>query len=499
MGEAIESQAIRPATGGPLARWFAIQRILGALVGLVGVAMLPPLAIAWWDGDGLAPVFARTLGLCWILGFAMWFPVRHARHELRTRDGFVVVTLIWVTACLVAALPLMAPPAGLGYVDALFEATSGLTTTGATIMTGLDALPDSLKFYRQWLHFLGGMGIVILAVAVMPMLKIGGAQLFRAEITGVVKDPRLAPRIAETAKVLWLVYVALVAACALGYWIAGMTPFDAVTHAFSTVATAGFGNYDASLGHFDSPLIEVVAMVFMLLGGMNFALHYIAWSRASTRHYFEDAEFRAFIGIALAMVGIVTASLWFGGVLGFGESLRHGTFHVVASLTTAGLATTGFAAWPAHVALLLLLLAFVGGCSGSTTGGLKVMRVVIMYRQATREILQLIHPRGRFLVKLGEVSVPGQVLAAVTGFCMLYVLCFVVLTLVVAATGHDLLTSASAVAACLTNLGPGLGEVAANYAPLGPAATLVCTFAMVLGRLEVFTVLVLLSIAFWRE
>lgn len=497
--DAVGQDATGLAAKGPLGRWFAVQRILGALVTLVGFSMLPPLAIAWWDADGLAPVFGRTLALCWLLGFAMWFPVRHARHELRTRDGFVVVTLIWLTACLVTALPLMAPPAGLSYVDALFESTSGLTTTGATVMAGLDALPDSLKFYRQWLHFLGGMGIVILAVAVLPMLKIGGAHLFRAEITGVVKDPRLAPRIAETAKVLWLVYVALNVACALGYWIAGMTPFDAITHAFSTVATAGFANYDASLGHFDSPLIEAMAIVFMLLGGMNFALHYVAWSRASTQHYFEDAEFRAFAWITLVLAVIVVASLWLGGVFGFAESLRHGVFQVVASLTTAGLTTTGFAAWPAHLPLLLLLVAFIGGCSGSTTGGLKVMRVVIMYRQATREILQLIHPRGRFLVKMGEVSVPGQVLAAVTGFCMLYVLCFVVLTLVVAATGHDLVTAASAVAACLTNLGPGLGEVAANYSPLNPIATLVCTFAMVLGRLEVFTVLVLLSLAFWRE
>lgn len=482
-----------------VARWFALQRVLGALVGLVGFAMLPPLAIAWWYQDGLVIDFAHSLAVCWVLGLVLWFPVRRARHELRTRDGFLVVTLAWVCAIAVCALPFVLGPTGLSYADAFFEAASGLTTTGATSISGLDDLPRSLLFYRQSLHFLGGMGIVILAVAILPMLKIGGAQLFRAETTGPVKDTRLTPRIAETAKTLWLVYLALNGLCALAYWMAGMEPFDAITHAFATIATGGFGNYDANFAHFGSPLLEWIALVFMFIGGINFALHFLAYQRATTQHYFADAEVRAYLVIVLGVGLLVAATLWFADRFEAGESLRIALFHVISNITTTGFTTTGFADWPGFLPLLMILIGFVGGCSSSTSGGMKVVRVLILFRQSMREVLQLIHPRGRFLVKLGNISVPGQVLAAVTGFCMLYVLCFVVMTLMVAATGVDLITAFSAVATCINNMGPGLGEVSVSFAGINDMAVWICAFAMILGRLEIFTVLVLLTPAFWRE
>jgi trk system potassium uptake protein TrkH len=486
-------------SNGSFERWLALQRVLGALVGLVGFAMLPPLAIALWSGDGLAPDFAKSLAVCWVLGFAMWFPVRRTRHELRTRDGFLVVTLAWIGAIAVCALPFVLGPTGLDYTDAFFEAASGLTTTGATSIAGLDALPRSLIFYRQSLHFLGGMGIVILAVAILPMLKIGGAQLFRAETTGPVKDTRLTPRIAQTAKTLWLVYLALNGLCALAYWMAGMSPFDALTHAFATMATGGFGNYDANFAHFGSPLLEWIAIVFMFIGGINFALHFYAYHRATTQHYFADAEVRAYVSIVIAAGLLVAATLWLAGRFGVGDSLRVALFHVVSNITTTGFTTTGFADWPGFLPLLMILIGFVGGCSSSTSGGMKVVRVLILFRQSMREVLQLIHPRGRFLVKLGTISVPGQVLAAVTGFCMLYVLCFVVMTLMVAATGVDLITAFSAVATCINNMGPGLGEVTVTFAGINDVAVWICSLAMILGRLEIFTVLVLLTPAFWRE
>lgn len=480
-------------------RWFALQRVLGALIAMAGLLMVPPWLISLALDDGIDLVFLRTFAICGAVGFLLWFPVRNVRQELRTRDGFLVVTLAWFSAAAVCALPFAMGPSDLDYIDAFFEAASGLTTTGATSIAGLDMLPRSLVFYRQSLHFLGGMGIVILAVAILPMLKIGGAQLFRAETTGPVKDTRLAPRIAETARALWLVYLALNAACALAYWIAGMSPFDAITHAFATIATGGFGNYDANFAHFQSPLIEWIAVLFMFIGGMNFALHYVAWQRATTEHYFGDAEVRAYAVIVIAASLLIATTLWLSDRYGVAESLRYGTFHLVSNITTTGFTTTGFADWPGFLPLLLILIGFIGGCSGSTAGGMKVVRIVILFRQAVREILQLIHPRGRFLVKLGTISVPGQVLAAVTGFFMLYLMSFVAMTLAVAATGVDIVTAFSAVATCINNMGPGLGEVTTTFATMNDTAVAICAFAMILGRLEVFTVLVLLTPHFWRE
>jgi trk system potassium uptake protein TrkH len=341
---------------------------------------------------------------------------------------------------------------------------------------------------------------VVLAVAILPMLRIGGSQLFRAESTGPVKDTRLTPRIAETARALWLVYVGLNVVCALAFWAGGMTLFDAIGHAFSTVATAGFSTHDASFGHFNSPMLELIAVFFMFIGGVSFALHYAAWHRASVAAYFADAEFRAYAGIAIAITAIVAFALYATGAFPtLFESARHGLFHTVSNITTTGFGTTGFYLWPGLSPMLLILIGFVGGCSGSTSGGMKVARVVMLWRQGAREILQLVHPRGRFVVKLGGMTVSGAVLAAVTGFCTLYVLSYVVMVLAVVATGVDLVTAWSAVAACLNNMGPGLGLAGAHMRDLNDVSIWICSFAMILGRLEVFTILVLFTPTFWRE
>jgi trk system potassium uptake protein TrkH len=423
-----------------------------------------------------------------------------AREELRLRDGFLVTTLTWVLVGATSAVPFMLGPTGMSLTDAYFEATSGLTTTGATVYVGLDRLPPSLLFYRQSLQFLGGMGIVILAVAILPMLRVGGSQLFRAETTGPVKDTKLTPRIAETARALWLVYVGLNAACALAFWLGGMELLDAIGHAFAAIATGGFSTHDASIGYFDSPLLEALCVFFMFLGGVNFSLHFVAWQRASAAHYFNDPELRAYAGVVLAASVVVATGVYAAGVFGsVVESLRHATFQVVSNLTTTGFTTTGFFTWPGFAPMLLILIGFVGGCSGSTSGGMKVVRIVILFRQGARELLQLVHPKGRFMVKLGRTSVPGQVLAAVTGFCTLYVFSFMVMTLLLTAVGVDLVTAWSAIAACINNMGPALGVAGPHFRDLNDAASWICTFAMILGRLEVFTVLVLFTRAFWKE
>jgi trk system potassium uptake protein TrkH len=477
----------------------AIQRIFGAIVGLSSLITLPPLFIAQLLGESSRIAFLDSFLLISVAGLALWYPVRNAEYELRLRDGFLIVASVWILASLVLAVPFMLAAPHLAFPQAVFEAASGLTTTGATVIVGLDALPRSVLFYRQSLNFIGGMGIVIVAVAILPMLKIGGMQLFRAESTGPQKDNKLTPRIADTAKALWLVYLGLNAACALAYWMAGMDPFDAVSHALATLATGGFSTHDASFGYWNSPLIDGVGTLFMLLGGISYGLHWYAWRRATVSHYQSDSEVRAFLAIVLVAVILVSLSTWLGGRFELGEAIRHGSFQVASNITTTGFATTGFSDWPGMAPLLLIMISFVGGCAGSTAGGIKVARVQMVVRQGLREIKQLVHPRGQFVVKLGGKRVSESVVISVAGFCTLYILSFLVMTLALAASGVDILTAFSAIAACINNLGPGLGEVAATFKGMSDFSVWICSFAMILGRLEIFTVLVLLTPQFWTE
>lgn len=478
----------------------AIRRIFGAIVGLSSLISLPPLAIALARHEASVQAFADSFLIAAVIGFVLWFPVRGVRYELRLRDGFLITAGTWILAILVAAIPFTLGPPFLSYTDAVFEAASGLTTTGATVIVGLDDLPKSVLFYRALLCYLGGMGIVILAVAILPMLKVGGMQLFRAESTGPTKDSKLTPRIADTAKALWLIYTGLNALCVLAYWIGGMSLFDAVCQSMSTVATAGFGNYDANLGHWNSGLIEIIATVFMFLGGLSFGLHWYAWRRATISHYQADAELRAFVRICAVASLAIALSLWLGGRFDtFLESLRHATFQVVSNITTTGFTTVGFTDWPGFAPLLLIMIGFIGGCAGSTSGGMKVARVQMVVRQGVREIKQLVHPKGQFVVKVGGKRVSESVVISVAGFCTLYILSYLVMTLLLTALGVDIVTAFSAIAACLNNMGPGLGQVAVHFKDLEDLPVWICSIAMVLGRLEVFTLLVLLTPQFWQE
>lgn len=481
-------------------RFRAILRVLGAIVALSSFSKLVPALVAWVYGEDTLRVFLSSFLLSLTVGMAMWWPLRRVQYDLRLRDGFLVVFLTWVAASVVSALPLMWAPPYLSFTEAMFESTSGLTTTGATVIAHLDDLPRSVLFYRQLLQFIGGMGIVILAVAVLPMLKIGGTQLFRAETTGPSRDARMTPRIAETAKALWLVYAGLTVLCAAIFWMGGMSLFDAVAHAMSTVATGGFSTYDAGFATWNSVTLELAAIVFMVLGGINFALHFVAWRQASILPYVRDSETHYFLIILAIASGLVGLTIWLGGDYDSPwQALRMATFQVVSMMTTTGYSVSDFDQWSSIAPLLVMLVAVIGGSSGSTVGGLKVARVVMVVRQGVRELFQLVHPKGQFLVKMGGKRVSESIVLSVSGFITLWMVCFMVLMIGMNAAGLDLLSAFGATVATLTNAGPGLGTVAANFTEAPPLAVWLGTLGMVLGRLEVFSLLVLLTPQFWRE
>ncbi|BCX82367.1 trk system potassium uptake protein [Methylomarinovum caldicuralii] len=477
-----------------------VLRIIGALLVFFSFTLLPPLGVSLYYRDGAQLPFVLGFLIVFGCGLLVWWPFRQARSELRVRDGFLVVALLWIMLSLTGAVPLaLATRPHLSLTDAVFEAVSGLTTTGATVVTGLDTLPRSLLYYRQQLQWLGGMGIVVLAVAVLPLLRVGGMQLYRAEAPGPMKDTKLTPRIAETAKALWGGYLGLTLLCVLSYWGAGMSLFDAVAHAFATVAIGGFSTHDASLAYFRSPEIEVMATLFMLLAGVNFTLHFEALRKRRPRVYLSDSEMRVYLGV-IAMVAMgVSGYLWWHGGLGPEAAVRYGLFQTVSFLTTTGFTSTDYSVWPPFVQVLLIFAAFVGGCAGSTAGGLKVIRVLLLYKQGIREILRLIHPQAEIPVKVGKMPVSPRVVEAVWGFFSLYVVSFAAIMAAMMAFGLDQVTAFSAVAACLNNLGPGLGEVTSGFMTMPDGVKWLACFAMLLGRLEIFTLLVLLTPAYWRS
>ncbi len=481
-------------------RFKAILRVFGAVSALSSLIILPSLLLAaFWHEKTVLPFIEAMLPTL-VLGSLLWFTFRNIRYELRLRDGFLITGGIWIIASLVTAIPFYLALPQLSFTDAVFESTSGLTTTGATMLTGLDALPKSLLFFRSSLNFFGGMGIVILAVAVLPMLKIGGMHLFKAESTGPVKDNKLTPRIAETARTLWAVYLGLNILCALAYWFGGMDFFDAVNHAMTTIATAGFSTHDASFAYWNSAMLETIATVFMLLGGMSFSLHWYAWRAATVSHYQANSELRGFLIITAVFIIIVALYLVVAGEISdYTISLRAAMFQVVSHITTTGYASTGFSHWPGMLPILMIMLAFIGGCSGSTSGGIKVARVQLVIQQGLRELKQLVHPKAQFLVTMGGRRVSESVVISVAGFCALYITVYLILVLLLSADGMDLLTAFSAAAACLNNLGPGLGQVAIHFQALSDFSTWLMSFAMLVGRLEIFTILVLFTPQFWQE
>lgn len=478
-----------------------VQRILGLMLLLFSLTMLPPIGVSLGYADGHWYPFAAAFAVVAAIGLALWFPVRKLRGDLRLRDGFLVIAVFWVFLGLAGATPLLISDVPkLSFTDAVFEAVSGFTTTGATVIIGLDELPKSILYYRQQIQWLGGMSIIVLAVALMPVLGIGGMSLYKADTPGPMKDQKLTPRIAHTAKALWAVYVLLTALCATGYYLAGMDLFDAIGHAFSTLSTGGYSPYDASLGHFDSAAVDIIATLFMFLGGVSFALHFSALRRHDPGLYFHDPEFMAYFRLIAVIILSASVYLWLEGEFGsMAESLRHTAFHVVSVHTGTGYTTTGFAHWPGAMPALLMMLTFIGGCAGSTTGGMKVIRWLLVFRQGVAELKRLVHPSAEIPVKLADRAVPQRVIIGVAGFFAMYFIVFGVLMLALMMFGLDQVTAWSAIAASINNVGPGLGDVTVTFNGVPDAAKWICAIAMIAGRVEIFTLLLLLTPAFWQK
>jgi len=466
---------------------------------LYSLGFLPSIGVSLLYHDGEWSTFTFSLAITALAGLALWFPNSKYQNELSVRDGFLIVTLFWVILGVIGALPFIIG-LHLGVTDAIFESISGFTTTGATVIVGLDRLPPSILYHRQQIQWLGGMGIIVLAVAILPLLGVGGMQLYRAEASGVAKQEKLTPRIAETARMLWTIYFMLTLACATAYWIAGMNLFDAIGHAYTTIATGGFSTHDSSIAHFNSPLIEMIAIIFMLAGGVNFAVHFFAWRHHSLQPYIADSEVRGYATIFVFSTLFVAVSLYLAGAyLGTWESLRYAAFQVASIFTSTGFGTATYAHWPLHVPLILVILSFTGGCGGSTAGGIKVLRIMLLAKLGVRQLFKLAHPRSVPVVKLGKRLVTEEVLFSVWGLYVLYIVTTLALTIAMMAAGLDLESAFGAVVATINLLGPGLGEVANNFASVSPVVKWLGIFGMLVGRLEVFTLLILFMPAYWRN
>lgn len=483
-------------------RTLGVLNILGLILVIFGLTMLVPRGISWWIADGAAHVYDMALAITVASGAALWLATHARKAELQVRDGFLLVVLVWTVLPAFAMLPLLFWIDGLSVTDGYFEAMSGLTATGGTVLTGLERLPGSINVWRAQMVWIGGMGLIVLAVAVLPLLGVGGRQLFKAETPGPMKESRLTPRLAETAKGLWLVYAGISVACVVAYRLGGMSWLDALRHGFTTMGLGGFSSYDASFAAFDSVTIEVIAICFMLAAGLNFASHFVAFRERSPAQYRRDPEAGLFVGVTLASGLGIALYLWALSVYpDFWTALRYAMFNTVSIATTTGYSNTDYALWPVFAPLWIIFLSSFVTCSGSTGGGIKMIRARLLYQQVYREFVKILHPHAVAQSRIGASVVPNQIVFAVLAFLFVYIASLVSLTLLLAASGLDMITAFGAAVGCLNNLGPGLGQVgpASTYQGLTDFQTWVCSFAMLLGRLELFTLLIVLTPAFWRK
>ncbi|MFD0966727.1 TrkH family potassium uptake protein [Seminibacterium arietis] len=481
----------------------SIVRIIGILVMCFSTTMLVPAFVALLYGDGGGKAFIQSFVINFIVGAILWWFCRTQRHELRSREGFLIVVLFWTVLGLLGSIPFMLfDMTHLNFANAVFESFSGLTTTGATVMSGLDALPKAILFYRQFLQFIGGMGIIVLAVAIIPLLGIGGTQLYRAESSGPLKDQKMRPRIAEIAKLLWFAYLLTTVLCAFSYWLAGMDAFDAIGHSFSTVSNGGFSTHDASMGYFNSNVIYVITTVFMLIAGCNFALHISALSNLNRvglwKNYYRDPEFRFFFYMQLIFIAIFSVGLYLSYDLTLVDSFAQGALQLSSMSMTSGYTIFDINKLPSFLGTLLVVSAIIGGCAGSTSGGLKAIRVLVLTLQANRELEQLVHPNLVKPIKFGKDILPRRVVESIWAFFVVFIFIFLVLVMAVILCGMNAFDAAGAVLATLTNAGPGLGSISLGFSHVPDSAKFVFAFAMVCGRLELFSLLVLFTPAFWK-
>jgi trk system potassium uptake protein TrkH len=478
----------------------AVQRVLGMMLTLFGLTLAVPMLVYWFYGDGALMAFVYSCAVITGIGLIAWLTALKAHEDLQLRDGFLVVAGIWVLCGVLGALPLFfAMHPDISFTDAVFESVSGLTTTGATVFTHIDKLPHSILWYRQQLHWFGGMGIIVLALAILPILGVGGMQLFRAETPGPTKD-KLKPRMIRTARALWRVYLGITIACALAYWAAGMSVFDAIGNSFATVATGGFSMHGASFAWYHSNVLELIAAFFMFISGANFALHYKVIRDRAPVTWFRDPEFRFYLGITALLVAAMTGDLYFRGVYPTAsKAFVESVFEYTSMMTTTGFSSTNFTLWPGFIPMMLIFIGFMGACVGSTTGGLKVIRVHLMAKQALREVKRLLHPSAELPVKSGKSAVSNRILQGVLGFVATYFALFAIMMMILLATGMQPVEAFSGLATCMNNVGPGLGALASNFAGVNVVAKWTLIVAMLLGRLEIYPLLVLFAPAFWKR
>lgn len=477
-----------------------VIHLFSRILAVFGILMLAPIGVGWWYGNDIMP-FAKAVGITMPIAAVLWLLTEKYVNELHSRGGFLLAFITWGLLPVFAAIPIYFYLPELGLSGAYFEATSGLTTTGATIIIGLDKLPEALNFWRAFLLWLGGMGIIVLSVAILPLLGVGGSQIFKAETPGPMKDTKLTPRITQTAKGLWLVYFLITVACGFCYWLAGMSKIDSIVHAFSTIALGGFSSHDASFAFWNSTSIDTVAIVFMLISGINFSTHFQAFHSFSLKPYKHDIETRWFLKIVLGAAVCIAVYLWRIGVYDeLSTSLHFSIFNVVSVATTTGFANTDFGLWPIVLPFFMLILACFVTAAGSTGSGIKMIRAIVLMKQFANELTRSVHSNAYVSVKVGGRVVSPRIVFSILTFFFVYVLVLVILTIVLSASGLDPTTALSAAIAGLNNIGPGLNELGPSftYVVLNKFQLGVLTFAMLLGRLELFSIFVVFTPAFWR-
>ena len=478
-----------------------VAKTIGLLLMVFSFAQVPPLLIDLIYAEGEYLSFVYSFALTVLGGLVLWWPFKDIKKDFRLREGVLIVVCFWIVLSLFGTLPFLITDSisDLSFSEAFFESMSGLTTTGATVLNQLDELPKSILFYRQQLQWLGGMGIIVLAVAVLPLLGVGGMELYHAESSGIAKD-RLTPKLRNTAIALWKIYLSLTVLCALGYFLSGMSIFDAVSHSFSTVAIGGFSTHDGSIGYFNSAAVETIAMFFMFLAGINFSLHFVAWNNRSLVDYIKDSEFKTYAMVLICSSIIVIIVLSLNGQYdSANETVRHSLFQTISIATTTGFTSQNYSSWPAAIPVFLIMMSFIGACVGSTGGGIKVVRILVMFRLGMKEINKFIRPNAQVSVKLNKSSINEKALVSVLGFFSLYAISFFLILMLLMFAGLDQVTAYSATAATMNNLGPGLGDVAQNYGSVGEAAKWILSFSMLIGRLEVLTIIAIFHRAFWRQ
>jgi len=474
-----------------------MQKIVGIMLLLFSVTLVIPLITSFIYSDGNHYTFIYSFLIILGLGSILYLPNISAKNDIKIKEGFLIVVLFWVILSIASSIPFMLDTQlSLSFTDALFESVSGWTTTGATIINNLDILSPSILIYRQELQWLGGMGIVILALAILPMLGVGGMQLYKAESTGPIKDNKISPRIAETAKSLWSIYLGLTISCALLYYVAGMNLFDSIAHSFSTIAIGGFSTHNLSIGYYNNSMIEIICVFFMLISAINFVLHYMALSSKSLLCYLKDSEFVTYALIILSLLSVFILYVSFSTNVNI--PLHDIIFQTISFITTSGFTTTRYGDWPDFIITALILASFIGACAGSTGGGLKVVRVLLIFKLLKKELLKILHPTAEIPIRINRSPINDDLSGTLYNFFLFYVISYLLLSLLVLLSGHDIATSFSTVASCINNLGPALGEAVNDYSNLNLFSKYILTFAMILGRLEIFTLLIVLTPYFWK-